>query len=640
MTRMSVVSSGGYSRIGRLLRRQPLAMALFLSVSTTAVFLYTLIGISSDGDDHDIRNVFILTLIAVSFNFILIHQGLTLQRQIRSLTCERDNWTIALNNMRDGIVAFDAEQRLIVVNRRYQEIYQLPDELIQAGTPFSKIVDRLRETRPGMPPTAQFIDDLLARLREGRLDPIHVATRDLVVEVSYRPRPDGGWISTHEDVTERSRIERKLKHLAHYDSLTDLANRVLLREELEKALIRAENGDAFAVLCLDLDRFKSVNDTLGHAVGDALLKEVAQRLRDCTGQRDVVARMGGDEFTIILTDHPPTSAANVAAKIVNAISAPFRIDSHHISIGTSIGIAIAPADGMNSEQLLRRADFALYRGKSDGRGTYKFFEHGMDRRMHDRQQLKSDLRDALGKGQFELEYQAVLNLNSYEVHALEALVFWNHPAYGRLMPAQFMRIAEETSLILQIGEWVLRQACAECAGWPDHIGVAVNISSAQLNSPTLQTTVLSALSASGLRPNRLELDIREAALLQVQEAAFARIRQLRSIGIRFALAEFGAGHSLWSYLCGGQLDEIKLAPSLSSPLDESHSGQPMLRTIADLASNRNIAITVSGIETEDQLKSICCEGISNVQGPLISPPKPVNDLKKMFFPSIKNSSSA
>jgi diguanylate cyclase (GGDEF)-like protein len=332
--------------------------------------------------------------------------------------------------------------------------------------------------------------------------------------VSVVRTADGGTVTTHEDITERQRIEARIAHLAHHDALTDLANRVVLRERLEQALIgKRRNEEGVAVLFLDLDRFKEVNDTLGHPVGDKLLKTVADRLRSCVRERDIVARLGGDEFAIVqIGATQPTDAAVLAARIIKLLTEPVVLDGHQMVTGASIGIAIAPNDGTDPDQLLKNADLALYRAKGGGRGIHRFFEPEMNARVQTRRALEMDLRNAVTNGEFELYYQPVVSLKSNEVSCFEALLRWNHPERGLISAAEFIPLAEETGLIVPIGEWVLRQACAECVNWPEPIGVAVNISAVQFRSGNLAEMVFNAVSASGVAATRLELEITESVV--------------------------------------------------------------------------------------------------------------------------------
>jgi diguanylate cyclase (GGDEF)-like protein len=377
---------------------------------------------------------------------------------------------------------------LIVCNERYAEMYQLPPELTAPGTPLERILEERVRTGVFVGASSnKFIEDTYALI--GRAErTLHFAElRDgRSFSIIYQPLQGGGWVSTHEDVTERRRAEARIRHMARHDTLTDLPNRTLLKERLDEALRQAKRGENIAVLCMDLDRFKTVNDTLGHPVGDALLQQVATRIRDTVREADTVARFGGDEFAIIQVGIPqPQGATALATRLVEALSAPYQVEDHQVVIGCSIGVALAPLDGNEPDQLVKKADMALYRAKLDGRGTYRFFEPAMDARMQARRTLELDLRKALVGGQFELHYQPVVELERNEVSGFEALLRWNHPQRGRVSPADFIPLAEETGLMVPIGEWVLRQACADAATWPKHIKVAVNLSPVQFKNDSL-----------------------------------------------------------------------------------------------------------------------------------------------------------
>ena len=400
-------------------------------------------------------------------------------------------------------------------------------------------------------------------------------------------------ISVLEDVTERRRVEQKIRHMALHDALTDLPNRLLLRARLDDALIGLDRGEGgLAVLVLDLDRFKEVNDTLGHPVGDALLKSAAQRLRSCVREGATVARLGGDEFAIIERVKDAATEATVLAERIQAtLREPFDLGDHQASIGTSIGIAIAPGDGLTSDDLLKNADLALYRAKSDGRGTYRFFEAVMDARMRARRTLEHDLRLALVNGEFELHYQPFVDLRTNQVSAFEALLRWHHPERGLVSPTEFIPVAEEIGLIVPIGEWVIRTACTQVAAWPGNIKVAVNISPVQFRNPNLVQTIFAALAATGIEGRQLELEITESALLQNSAATLSTVRQLRSLGVQISMDDFGTGYSSLSYLQNFPFDKIKIDRSFISNLSGERErlpfSRPLLRSLRASAWRRS-----------------------------------------------------
>jgi diguanylate cyclase (GGDEF)-like protein/PAS domain S-box-containing protein len=447
-------------------------------------------------------------------------------------------------------------------------------------------------------------------------------------------------LSLIEDITDRARAEERIAHMAHHDALTDLPNRVLLRERLEAALAYVRRGERLAVHYLDLDRFKSINDTLGHAVGDELLKSVAVRLRGCVRECDTVARLGGDEFAIVqigLTDF--AEAADLAQRIVDVFKAPFDPAGHHVTTDASVGIAIAPNDGDTVDQLLKSADLALYGAKADGRGSFRFFEAEMDVRMKVRHSLEIDLRHALANGEFELHYQPQINLLSQRICGCEALLRWRHPKRGMISPAEFVPVAEETGLIVALGEWVVRSACADVATWPDDVKVAINISPAQLMNQNLLPMVVSALAASGLQASRLEFEITEAVLLQNNERTMASLHQLRELGARIALDDFGTGYSSLSYLRRFPFDKIKIDRSFIQDVAGEGGSLAIVQAIMNLAFSLNMTTTAEGVENEEQLEIVRALGCTELQGFLFSAAKPADEIIRMFRQQPQNLSS-
>ena len=438
----------------------------------------------------------------------------------------------------------------------------------------------------------------------------------------------GGFVATHADVTEQRRSEAKIAHMALHDALTGLPNRALLNERLDHAL---SSGDMVATHILDLDHFKQINDTLGHLVGDKLLQLAAERLKELVRNPDTIARMGGDEFAIVQAS--VTSAADATAlaqRIIAVISEPYIIDGHQVLSGTSIGIAVAPADGTGADQLIKNADLALYRAKADGRGTFHFFEPGMDAQMQERRALENDMRTALIEGQFDLHYQPVVNIASGEICGCEALIRWRHPETGMVAPGTFIPLAEETGLIVPIGEWVIRQACMTAAQWPENLKIAVNLSPAQMRSAGLLQMIVNALSASGLAPDRLELEITETVLLSDSETTLAVLRRLHELGVRIAMDDFGTGYSSLSYLQKFPFNKIKIDRSFICNIEDNASSQSIVRAVAALASGLGATATAEGVETQAQLDAIRSEGCAEMQGYLFSRPIPADEVARLF----------
>ena len=444
-----------------------------------------------------------------------------------------------------------------------------------------------------------------------------------------------------EDVTERARAEQRIAHLAHYDTVTGLANRVSLLERLDATFARVRRGERAALHYVDLDHFKNVNDTLGHPMGDELLKQVADRLRSCVRDIDTIARLSGDEFAVVQASIAgPKDAATLAKRIGELIRAPYDIHGHQVSVDASIGIAIAPDDADTPDRLLKNADMALYEAKSTGRGTFCFFEHELERRMKDRRQLELELRQALAAGQFELYYQPLVNLQTDEIAGCEALMRWHHPERGMVSPAEFIPIAEDLGLIKQLGEWALRTACAEAAKWPNDIKVAVNLSPAQLGGENLVQAVVNALATAGLPAHRLELEITETVQMRNTFASLTTLHQLRKLGVRIALDDFGTGYSSLSYLRCFPFDKIKIDRSFVSNLVEEDNSRAIVQAVVNLARDLNMTTTAEGIETEQQMRSVKDLGCCQMQGYFFSRPKPAAEIARMLRPLAARATSA
>ena len=436
-------------------------------------------------------------------------------------------------------------------------------------------------------------------------------------------------IAVIEDATERKKAEQRIAFLAHHDPLTGLANRAALAQKIEEAAARQRRRDEpFSVLLLDLDRFKEVNDTLGHPAGDTLLTEVAMRLKSLLRETDVLARLGGDEFAIIQAGESDQrgAARTLAERILELLGEPFAIDGDEINIGTSIGIALAPEHGGGSDELLKMADLALYRTKSAGRNGYCFFAPEMSEVASARQEIESDLRRAIQQNELELHYQPILNANTRKICSVEALVRWRHPTKGLLFPDLFIPLAEETGLITQIGEWVLRKACADAAAWPDDVKVAVNLSLVQFRKTKLADTVMRALIESGLGPERLELEITETALIESAAECLPALRQFKSAGITIVLDDFGTGYSSLSQLAMFPFDRIKIDKSFTQNLTKRSECAAIISATLTLAQSLDIATTAEGVETADQYRVLRLAGVTSVQGYLFKRPGPASEL--------------
>ena len=434
------------------------------------------------------------------------------------------------------------------------------------------------------------------------------------------------------DITERRKAEARIAHMAHHDGLTNLPNRDFFQDRLRDALQRSRSGlRRVAVLCVDLDLFKNVNDSFGHPMGDRLLKQVAARLKAEVSGDNMVARLGGDEFAIVLAaDASPNGASDFAARMIRILSESYNIDGIDLTVGASIGIALSPGDGETSEELMRNADMALYRAKSDGGGVHRFFEREMDLQAQRRRDMELDLRRAFANGEFELHYQPLVDIAADRISGFESLLRWRHPEKGMISPAEFVPVAEDIGLIVALGEWVLREACTEAAKWPADIRVAVNLSPVQFRSRNLVQVVISALAHSGLSPRRLELEITESLFLAETAANLAILHQLRELGVSISMDDFGTGYSSLSYLRSFPFDKIKIDRSFVKDLVERSDCVAIVRAISSLGRSLNITTTAEGVETADQLDWLRAEGCNEVQGFLFSAAKPASEIAELL----------
>jgi diguanylate cyclase (GGDEF)-like protein len=573
-----------------------------------------------------------LSAFVIVIMLFLIVRQLSRQHQAtqRHLTLEKQRLDTAVNNMTQGLLLFDSSQRVVVCNQRYIEMYGLSPSVIKPGCAFRDVILHRKQTGSFNGDVDQYCSGILRDMPLGKAA-ITVTTDGRSIQIANRPLADGGWVATHEDVTERRRSDERIAHLAHYDALTDLPNRTLFRDKLEQEIKRIQRGGQLAVLYIDIDEFKSVNDSLGHPIGDALLKAVADRLRGCVRETDIVARLGGDEFAIVQTAvENPADVTDLVARIYQAIRQPYECLGHQLAADASIGIALAPQDGTDLDQLLKNADLAMYGAKADGRRTYRFFEPDMDARVKARRTLELDLRQAIVEGGFELYYQPLVNLRDDKVTGCEALLRWRHPERGMISPAEFIPVAEETGLINQLGEWVLTAACAEAATWPHHVKLAVNVSPVQFKSQTLAMKVAGALAASGLSANRLELEITEAVLIRDDDVALAILHQLRAIGVRIALDDFGTGYSSLSYLQRFPFDKIKIDRCFITDIAEPGGSSSIVQAVVNIAAARNMTTTAEGVETQQQRDMLRTLGCTEMQGYLFSPAKPATEIRRLL----------
>jgi diguanylate cyclase (GGDEF)-like protein len=454
-----------------------------------------------------------------------------------------------------------------------------------------------------------------------------------LIEITNQPAAGGGWLATHQDVTERVRADERIAHMAHYDALTDLPNRALMREHLERRIAELANGKPFAIVYIDVDEFKDVNDTLGHEIGDELLRHIANRLSSCVTSEDLVARLGGDEFAIIKSSGNQADLTQFAEKILETLRTPVNCKGQELLVDASLGIAVAPDHSDNVDDLLKCADLAMYAAKASGRRTFRFFDTEYQAKSLQRRHLEADLRRAVAAGEFEVHYQPLVDLATDAVTCCEALLRWRHPQRGSVSPAEFIPLAEQTGLISEIGEWVLGEACREAVSWPSHIRLAVNVSPVQFRSQTLALKVASALAEAGLAPERLELEITETVLIRDDEEALVILEQLRTLGVRIALDDFGTGYSSLSYLHRFPFDKIKIDRSFIHDIGELADSSPIVQAVVTMATARQMVTTAEGVETEAQRKALKQLGCSQMQGYLFSPALGASQLKQLISES-------
>lgn len=552
-------------------------------------------------------------------------------RRERELAEQAAGFRVAVEGMSQGLLKFGRDGRLALSNGRCGAIIGVPEAALQPGVGFGDVLAAAAAQGGGTARAAMQLAEVVAGgapasfvcdLGEGR-----------AAGVTYQPLPDGGWIATFEDVSERRRAEAQVEHMARHDALTGLPNRLMFDERVSAALgAAARSGGRVAVLSLDIDHFKAVNDSLGHALGDALLRAATARILGTLRAGEMVARLGSDEFVLAIGPGAvqPCAAAALAERLISTLSEPFLLEGHQVVVGGSVGVAISPGDGDRAPILLKNAQLALGRAKQEGRGQVRFFEAGMDARVQSRRQLELDLRHALSAHAFELHYQPVVEVETRRPTGFEALLRWRHPERGMVPPAEFVPLAEEIGLIVPLGELVLRMACAEAANWDPALRIAVNLSPAQLRSPRFLQVVEEALADSGLDPRRVELEITEGVLLQRTEATLATLHRLRALGVRIAMDDFGTGYSSLSYLRSFPFDKVKIDRAFVSDLETRRDDAAIVQAVIGLCSRLGMTTTAEGVETEEQLRRLATERCMEAQGYLFSHPVPAAEIPALL----------
>ena len=576
-----------------------------------------------------------LAIIVVIAMIFLIVRQLRRQHAVaqRKLSEKSQHLDTAINNMTQGLLLFDASGRLVVCNQQYIDMFGVSPDIVKPGCHLRDLI--LHRQQQGS--FAGDVDAYCAKFLNPADDGIRnteTTTPDgRTIQLIYQRSPDGGWATTLEDVTEGRRVQARIEHLAHYDALTNLPNRTLFQRHAEELLLESGSRQ-LAILYIDIDEFKRINDSLGHLIGDEFLKRVAGRLRQAAGPEDFIARLGGDEFAVLQHDVTcDDDVSKLVVRIRDALRASFECHGHCFSSDASIGVAVAPRDGSDLFGLLKSADLAMYAAKDAGRRTFRFFEPSMEIQANLRRELESDLRTALAEGGFEIHYQPLVDLGNDDVTGCEALLRWRHPVRGMVSPADFIPVAEETGLIEEIGQWVLRTACAEAATWPPHVRIAVNVSPIQFRSQSLPLKVAAALAETGLDPRRLELEITEAVLIADDDAARVALNQLRALGVHIALDDFGTGYSSLQYLQRFPFDKIKIDRSFVKEVTHNSGSASIIRAVVSIAADRNMITTAEGVETLQQRETVQNLGCTQMQGYLFSAARPAHEIGALLAAS-------
>ena len=536
----------------------------------------------------------------------------------------------ALNNIGQGLCMFDSAARMLVCNERYIRMHDLPQEAVKPGCTLRELLALRKANRTFLGDPDEYAANLRAKMIAGKTFSTITETQDSrVIVVVNHPMEAGGWVAIHEDITEHKRVEAEIARMLYHDALTGLPNRVAFKERLAEMLERAaSHGDKLAVLCIDLDRFTEVNEMFGHSLGDKVLGEVSRRLH-ATADGAFLARVGDDQFALIATCVQPGTVEGLAERLITAAAEEIAIEDVRLRIGLTIGVALFPADGRNAETLSRNADAALYRGKAQARGSIRFFQVEMDEQLRNRRALQHDLRSAIARGELVLHYQPQASISG-AVTGLEALVRWTHVTRGLLSSGAFIPLAEESGLIVPIGEWILREACREAASWLEPLRIAINLSPSQFRHGDLAGLVHAVLLETGFPAGRLELEITEGVLIGDFPRAVSILRRLKSMGVRIAMDDFGSGYSSLSYLQSLPFDKIKIDRAFIANLDRDPRSVKIVRAVIGLGRSLALSVAAEGVETEAQLAIVRQEGCDEVQGYLIGRPLPIENYAELI----------